>query len=87
MAPHHTLGRHTTVTPQVRLKELLKYRDHGLMAVEHLPAFERERFRREIRRRARWACLYHTIPCSTECSTPTSYQCPTTPVYYYTHQW
>jgi len=38
---------------KVRVKELLKYRDHGLMTVEHLPAFERERFRREIRKRSR----------------------------------
>jgi len=39
---------------RVRVKELLKYREHGLMKVEHLPSFERQRFRRELRLRQNW---------------------------------
>lgn len=38
---------------KVRLKELLKYREHGLMKAEHLDSFERERFKREIKKRAK----------------------------------
>lgn len=36
---------------KVRIKELLKYREHGLMKVNHLVSFEKERFKREMRKR------------------------------------
>jgi len=36
---------------KVRIKELLKYRDNGLMKADHLSSFERERFKRELRKR------------------------------------
>lgn len=36
---------------KVRVKELLKYREHGLMKAGHLASFERERFKREIKKR------------------------------------
>lgn len=36
---------------KVRIKELVKYREHGLMKAEHLVSFERERFRRELKKR------------------------------------
>merc|ERR1719391_1373917 len=35
------------------VKELLKYREHGLMKVAHLVSFERERFKREIKKRCK----------------------------------
>lgn len=38
---------------KVRIKELAKYREHGLMDSRHLAAFERLRFRREIRQRGK----------------------------------
>jgi len=38
---------------KVRVKELLKYREHGLMKVAHLVSFERERFKREIKKRCK----------------------------------
>jgi len=38
---------------KVRIKELIKYREHGLMDSRHLAAFERQRFRRELRQRGR----------------------------------
>ena len=36
---------------KVRIKELLKYREHGLMKAAHLNSFEKERFKREIKKR------------------------------------
>jgi hypothetical protein len=38
---------------KVRIRELTKYREHGLMDARYLAAFERARFRREIRLRSR----------------------------------
>jgi hypothetical protein len=38
---------------KVRIRELAKYREHGLMDSRHLAAFERQRFRRELRNRGR----------------------------------
>lgn len=38
---------------KVRIRELVKYREHGLMDSRHLVAFERARFRREIRQRGK----------------------------------
>jgi len=38
---------------KVRIKELMKYRDNGLMKANHLVGFERERFKREARIRAK----------------------------------
>ena len=38
---------------KVRIAELAKYREAGLMDSRHLAAFERQRFRRELRQRGR----------------------------------
>jgi len=44
---------------KVRIKELIKYRDNGLMKASHLVGFERERFKREAKIRAKSKSISH----------------------------